>query len=145
MKIVRYNPLNLWRNPWKDLDRLFDFSLDGSLGPEKDILSFALDVSEDKDNIYVEADLPGFDQKDINVKIKGDILSISAKQEKEKEEKKKNFFYKERFQGSFFRALQLPAGVNSSKIDAQYKKGVLRLALPKREEEKEKEINIDVN
>ncbi|MBU1113125.1 MAG: Hsp20/alpha crystallin family protein [Candidatus Omnitrophica bacterium] len=145
MKLVRYKPLSLWANPWQDLGRLFDLTFDNSLGLGNDVLSPSLDISEDKENIYLEADLPGFEQKDIKVKIKGDILSISAKRQETKEEKGKNFFRKERFEGSFYRTLQLPAGVDASKVNADYQKGVLKLALSKKEEEKEKEIQIDLN
>ncbi len=145
MKLVRYRD-----NPWKaledlqnEINKLFDFSF-GKFPATSEIFAPSVDVYEDKDNIYVEADLPGFEQKDINLALKGDVLTISAQKEEKKEEKKKNYYRCERFQGKFYREVDLPASVEASKIKAVYKNGVLKITLPKKEEDKEKEIKIDV-
>ena len=104
----------------------------------------SVDVWDGKDNIYVEADISGVEQKDINVNLKDNTLTISAKKEEAKEEKKKNYYRSERYQGSFYRAMQLPSSVDESKIKANYKNGVLKLTLPKKEKDKAKEIKINV-
>jgi HSP20 family protein len=147
MALMRYRR----NDPWKmletlqeEINKLFDFSFGKIPATKEEILSPSVDIWEDKDNIYVEADLPGFEQKDIKVSVKGDSLSISAKKEETKEEKKKNYYRCERFQGSFYRELDLPSSVDTSKIKAQYKNGVLKITLPKVEKEKEKEIEIEV-
>ena len=146
MKLVRWSD-----NPWRaleqlqdEINRLFDFSF-GRLPQEVEtVYAPSVDVSEDKDNIYVEADLPGLEQKDINITLKKDSLCISAQREESKEEKKKNYHRIERVSRNFYREVALPSAVDASKIKAVYKNGVLKVTLPKKEEEKEKEIKIDV-
>ncbi len=147
MALMRYRP----EDPWKaletlqdEINKLFNFSFGKFPALKEEILAPSVDIWEDKDNIYVEADLPGFDQKDINLSIKGDSLVLTAKKEETKEEKKKNYYRCERFQGSFYRDIALPSSVDASKVKASYKNGVLKVTLPKKEEEKEKEIKVEV-
>jgi len=146
MRIVksRENPFSILDDLHQEINKLFDISFDRFPGQSNETLAPRLDISEDEANIYVDADMPGFDQKDINVKMKGDTLVISAQKEQKKEEKKKNYYRCERFQGNFYRALIIPKNVDVKKINAKHEKGVLSVTLPKKEEEKEKEININV-
>lgn len=146
MKLVRYR-----KDPWKaledlqnEINRLFDFSFAKLPTLREEVLAPSVDIYEDKDNIYVESDLPGFEQKDINISLKGNTLTISAQRDEKREEKKKDYYHCERFQGKFYRELDLPTTVETDKIKANYKNGVLKITLPKKEEEKEKEIKIDV-
>lgn len=139
------------REPWKvlttlqdEMDKIFSSWFGKVPSLRREAFTPSVDVSEDKDNIYVEADLPGMQRKDINIKMSGNSLVISAKKEEAKEEKKKNYYCCERYQGNFYRLMDLPSSVNVSKISAMYKDGVLKVALPKKEEEKEKEVKIDV-
>ncbi|MCM8826060.1 MAG: Hsp20/alpha crystallin family protein [Candidatus Omnitrophica bacterium] len=125
------------------MNRLFDFSL-AKLPKDKDVIAPAVDVYEDNENIYVETDLPGFEQKDIKLSIKGDNLVISAGREEKKEIKKDNYHRLERFHGEFQRVVNLNKKIDSTKIKANYKNGVLKVILPKKEEEKSKEIEIKV-
>ncbi len=127
-----------------EVDRLFDFFYPREIGSLDAVLVPKVDISEDKDNIYVEADVPGFDQKDIKVSLRDGSLLLSAKKEASKEEKKKNYHRIERSYGNFYRQIPLPGQVDESKVKAVYKSGVLNLTLPKKEEEKAKEIAIDV-
>ena len=76
--------------------------------------------------------------------ISGNVLTIKGEKKKEEEEKDEHHHYVERYYGSFQRSFQLPAGVKSDKIDATFDKGVLKVTLPKVEEAKEKEIEIEV-
>jgi HSP20 family protein len=148
MAIMRYRP----QDPWRALDalqekinRLFEisFSQMPTLGLREERVAPSVDMWEDKNNIYLEADLPGLDQKDISLSIKGDSLVISAKKEETKEEKRKDYYCCERFQGSFYRHLDLPTSVDTSKVKASYKNGVLKVTLPKKVKEEE-EIKIDL-
>jgi len=146
MKLVRWGD-----NPWRAIDelqneinRLFDFSYGKGLTATAALSVPSVDVSEDKENVYVEADVPGLEQKDINVTLRKDSLYITGKKEESKEEKKKNYHRLERTSQSFYREVLLPREVDGSKVKATYKSGVLKLALPKKEEEKEKEIKIEV-
>lgn len=146
MRLIRYrdNPLSLFDDLHREIDKLFDAGTGSFPSLADETLAPRLDISEDQSNVYVDADLPGFDQKDISVTMKGSSLTISAKKEKIDEKKKKNYYRCERFQGNFYRALTVPKSVDASKIKAEHKSGVLHLTLPKKEEEKEKEISINV-
>ena len=103
-----------------------------------------VDVSETKDSFVVKAELPGLETKDVNVSISGDVLTIKGEKKKEEEEKDEHHHYVERYYGSFQRSFQLPAGMNTDKINATFDKGVLKVTLPKVEEAKKKEIEIKV-
>ncbi|MDD5430331.1 MAG: Hsp20/alpha crystallin family protein [Candidatus Omnitrophica bacterium] len=144
MRLVRYkdNPLSLFDDLHQEIDKLFNVSAGKLPAIEQEVLAPRLDISEDEKNVYVEADLPGFDQKDISVKIKGGTLIISAAKEKTEEKKKRNFYRCERFQGNFYRVLALPKNINAGGIKAEHKKGVLHVTLPKKEEEKEVDVDV---
>ena len=146
MRLAKYK-----ESPWRaledlhdEINELFDFSLRKPLIVNDEILVPSVDIYEDKDNIYVDANVPGFEQKDISVSLREGSLSISAKREENKEEKKKGYLRRERFHGRFYRALSLPAAVDENKIKANYKNGVLKVVLPKKEEEEAGEVKIAV-
>ncbi len=128
----------------QEMNEILDFPTMRIANIQRNAFVPAVDISEDKDNIYVDVDAPGFDQKNINVHVKGDILTIAGKREETSEEHKRNFHKLERIQGNFVREISLAVAVDQSKIKALYRSGVLRITLPKKEEAKEKEININV-
>ena len=104
----------------------------------------AVDIVE-KDNAYeVTADLPGFDEKNIEVKLQNGSLCIKGERKSEKEEKKKDFHLTEREFGSFERRFTLPEGVDADKIEASLKKGVLTVTLPKKPEAQKPAKKIEV-
>lgn len=133
----------------REVDRLFDdFGTEFWRSPfrrELDVgLAPAVDIVE-KDNAYeVTADLPGFDEKNIEVKLQNDSLSIKGERKSEKEEKKKDYHLTEREFGSFERRFTLPAGVDADKIEASLKKGVLTVTLPKKPEAQKPAKKIEV-
>jgi HSP20 family protein len=91
----------------------------------------AVDVAE-KDKAYeITAELPGLDEKNVEVKVANGMLSIKGEKKEEKEEKKRDYYLSERRYGAFERRFQIPEGVDSDKIDATFKKGVLTVTLPK--------------
>lgn len=104
----------------------------------------SLDLSETKNDFVVKAELPGIDPKDIDISLANDILTIKGEKKQEKEEKEENYHIIERSYGSFTRSIRLPREVQSDKISASYKNGVLKITLPKSEEAKKKEIKIKV-
>ena len=104
----------------------------------------SLDLSETDNDIIVKADLPGIDPKDIDISLANDVLTIKGEKKQEREEKDENYHIIERSFGSFTRSLRLPRDVQSDKISASYKNGVLKVVLPKSEEAKAKEIKIKV-
>jgi HSP20 family protein len=104
----------------------------------------AVDIVE-KDAAYeVTADLPGFDDKDVEVKVVDNALVIKGEKKEEKEEKRKGYHLHERRSGSFERQFRLPEGVDADKIEATFKKGVLTVALPKKPEARKPEKKIEV-
>jgi HSP20 family protein len=102
----------------------------------------SLDVSETKDNFVVKAEVPGIDAKDIDISLTGDVLTIKGEKKQEKEEKEEDYHLVERTYGAFSRSIRLPAEVESTKIKASYKNGILRVTLPKSEKVKAKEVRI---
>jgi HSP20 family protein len=94
----------------------------------------AVDMREEKDEIVVKADLPGLDDKDIQVTVQDGTLTIRGERKEEKEEKGEEYYYAERAYGAFVRSLPLPAGVEADKVKATFKKGVLEVHLPKARE-----------
>ena len=104
----------------------------------------AVDLVETDKGFEVTAELPGLDEKNIEVKFVDGVLTIKGEKQEEKEEKKKDYYLHERSFGSFHRALHVPAGVDSDKIDATFKKGVLKVTLPKSAEAQKAEKKIAV-
>jgi HSP20 family protein len=148
---MRFHSLIPWRSAgyapvahrtfWPaDFDRLFDeaFRGFGLALPAQEAPAFSprVDVSESDEAYTVRADLPGLEEKDIQVSLEEGVLSIQGKLESEKDEKKEGVRYVERAKGSFYRKIALPAEVDTDKVAASYKQGVLTVTLPKRPEAK---------
>ena len=104
----------------------------------------AVDVTETDKAFEITAELPGMDEKSIEVKLANNVLTIKGEKQEEKEEKKKDYYLHERSFGSFERSFQVPDGVDADKIDASFKKGVLTLTLPKSAEAQKAEKKITV-
>jgi len=90
-----------------------------------------VDVSEDDKEIRISADLPGLDEKDIEVELSDDRLTIKGEKQEEREEKERSYRLRERTYGSFARSIQLPTGTDAGKTKAAFKKGVLTVTIPK--------------
>ncbi len=101
-----------------------------------------VDVYEKNNQIVVKADIPGIDEKDLSVELEGNLLTISGKKEEEKEVKEKNYHRIERSFGSFCRSITLPDGIEADKINAEYKKGVLTINIPKSKATETKKIEV---
>ena len=117
-----------------DINRLFD----AFMGPldtteNKETLLPRLDVAELKDRYEIKAELPGMDEKDIELTLEDGLLTISGEKKAETEEKEKGYYLKECSYGSFSRSVRLPDNISDDKIDAKFKKGVLTVKLPKKE------------
>jgi HSP20 family protein len=103
-----------------------------------------VDVYEKDNNLIVKADLPGIDEKNLNVELEGNYLTIKGSKEEEHEENGKGFRRIERSSGSFSRTIILPDNINHENIEAEYKKGVLMLTIPKNPESVTKKISVKV-
>lgn len=104
----------------------------------------AVDVSEKGSEYEITTELPGLDEKNVEVKLSNGTLTIKGEKKEEREEKQKNYQLSERSYGSFTRSFQLPEGIDASKIEAKLSKGVLTVKLPKSPEAKKKEKTIDI-
>jgi len=131
----------------EEMDKLWNrfFGEWPSMEPSRGEWAPSLDVSETKDNIVVKAEVPGMDAKDIDISLANDVLTVKGEKRQEKEEKDENYHRVERSYGAFSRSIRLPREVQSDKIKANYKNGVLKITLPKSEEAKKKEIKIKVD
>ncbi len=149
MTIVKFKPSgemdfsNNCKKFFGDLDSPF-FSQWGLKPFNSGDFSPRVDVTEDKNNLYVHAEIPGVDKKDIKINVVGDELTISGEKKSEEKDENKNYFRLERSSGSFSRSFTLPAEVVIDKIEAEYKDGVLNITLPKTEEAKVVEKQIEV-
>jgi HSP20 family protein len=104
----------------------------------------AVDVTESEKAYEITAELPGLDEKNIEVKVTDGSLTIKGEKQEEKEEKKKDYYLHERHFGSFERSFGLPDGVDASKIAATFKKGLLIVTLPKKPEAQKPAKKIEV-
>lgn len=102
------------------------------------------DVAETENSIEVSAELAGMDEKDINVSLDNNVLTIKGEKKEEKEEKKKDYHVSERCYGSFERSFSLPDGLDENNIKAKFNKGILHVIMPKTEKAKAKSKKIQV-
>ncbi len=133
----------------RDIDRMFeDFGRSWrlpSLAESEILLAPAIDVSETDDAIEVSAELPGIDEKDVDVEVADNVLTIKGEKTSEKDEQKKDYHLVERSYGSFKRSVALPYEVAPDKITAKFTKGVLTVTMPKPPQAKEKIKKVKVS
>ncbi len=103
-----------------------------------------VNIRETKDNVILMFELPGMEKKDIKVTVKDDVLTVSGQRHFKTEEKDDGWVRTEISSGSFTRSFTLPDTVNTDKVSADYKNGMLEIKLAKREERKPKEIEVNV-
>jgi len=104
----------------------------------------AVDVYEDEHNITLNIEVPGIDEKDIDVRVENNTLTVHGERKFEKEQKEENFRRVERQYGRFTRSFTLPHVVNTENIQAEYDKGILRIQLAKKAEAKPKQIKVNI-
>ena len=129
-----------------DINRLFDAFMSPFDGTEiRNSVSPKLDIAELKDKFEIKAELPGMDEKDINLSIEDGVLTISGEKKAETEEKDKGYYLKECSYGSFSRSVRLPDNIADDKIEAKFKKGVLVIDMPKKEPATSKVRKIEIS
>lgn len=104
----------------------------------------AVDIAEKDKTFEITAELPGMDEKNVEVTTANGQIVIKGEKKEEKEEKKKDYYLSERHYGSFERRFQIPEGADADRIEATFKKGVLTITLPKKPEAQKPEKKIDV-
>ncbi len=147
MGIVRWNPVGDFVRMRDGLDRMFRGMFPEEL-PEASLVrgqwAPSVDIRETGDNFLVTAELPGLGKEDVKISYEDGVLSIRGEKKQEQEEKDANYHRVERSYGVFERSFRLPSRVAVEKIEAKFKDGVLNLALPKAEEARPKQIEINV-
>lgn len=146
--MVRYNPNRSYLNLWNDFDALLGNLFDSNNADHN--RSIVVDIRETGDSYLIEAELPGFSEKDIDVKVEDRVLSISAsieqkheqKHEQKDEKKDQQFLVRERRSETFSRSFSLPEDVDVDRIDGNYRNGVLTLSLAKKPETKPRNIKV---
>lgn len=133
----------------REVERLFDeFTQGGFLTPagEREFaISPNLDVSETDSALEVTVDLPGVDEKDVDVTLSDNVLTIKGERKHERDEKKKDYHLVERSYGSFARSISVPFEVDTEAVKASFSKGVLKVSLPKPVTDKAKTRRIEVS
>jgi HSP20 family protein len=125
-----------WRVPARALSEMESFWRRAT-GP-------AVDIVEREKDYLVTAELPGLSEKDVELKLANDTLTIKGEKKEEKEEKRKGYYQSERRYGSFERSFRVPEGVDQDKIDASFNKGVLMVTMPKKPEAMKAARSIDI-
>jgi HSP20 family protein len=147
MALVKYNPLRELRTMQDQMNRLLNLSWNHDL-PGEDIKEGlwqpAVDIYETEDSIVIKAELPDVDQKDVDVHIEDNTLILKGERKHGSEVKKENYHRIERYFGTFQRSFSLPGTIDQEQVAAACDKGVLTITLPKKEETKPKQINIQV-
>ena len=145
MNIVKYDPFHDLRNLQDEMNRLFSGSISRG-GSQDEVLRGAwtpsVDIFENKNEIVLEAELPGMNSEDVNISIENNVLTLHSERKFEKKDEGDNFHRVERSYGSFTRSFTLPPTVSSENAQAEFQNGVLRLTLAKREEAKPRRIEI---
>ena len=160
MPFSRNMPMSRWgeeTDPFlqmrREMNRLFDdafggFGLPSVLGPALRQMPAApkIDVSETDNEIQVTAEMPGIDQNNVQVLLEDDRLIIRGekKEEREEDDKDRNYHVRERVQGAFSRTLPLPFAPDPNQVKAEFKNGVMTITIPKPQEVKQKQHRIDV-
>jgi len=154
MALVRWSPLR-W-DPFGEfstlqerMNRLFEDLIPATRKGEEELNTGtfypAVDISEGEKDITLKAELPGIDKKDVHVEINDGVITLRGERKIEKEDKKEHYHRVERSYGSFNRSFTLPTTVDSGKVKANYKDGILEVTLPRKEEAKPKSIPVEVN
>lgn len=153
MAIIKWTPQHTGWAPFQDLvtiqDRINNL-FEGSMG-YKDDKSLAsttwkplVDIFEDEQAITIKAELPEVNEKDVQITLDNNMLTIKGERNLEKEEKKESYHRVERYYGSFQRSFELPTSVDRDSISASYDKGVLKVVLTKKEEDQPRKVEIEI-
>ena len=144
--LTRWDPFRELTALQNRMNRLFEqqYGNDGEESLTTGAFVPPVDIYEDEHNIQLKLEVPGIEEKDLDVKVENNVLTVSGERKFEKEEKEENFRRVERRYGSFVRSFTLPTTVDSEGITADYTAGVLKLKLAKRAEAKPKQIKVNI-
>jgi HSP20 family protein len=144
--LTRWEPFREFSTLQDRINRVFRESYTGNQDDSLTTSSFApaVDVYEDEHKVSLKIEVPGIEEKDIDVRVENNTLTVHGERKIEKEEKEENYRRVERQYGSFTRTFTLPQTVDTENVSANYDKGVLKITLPKKAEAKPKQIKVNV-
>jgi HSP20 family protein len=145
MAIVRYDPFRDLRTLQEEVNRLFSTNMTRPFGDEgigRGAWNPSVDIYENKDQIVLEAELPGMKREDFELTVENSVITLRGERRFEKFDDADNYHRVERSYGAFTRSFTLPQTVSAEGASAEYQNGVLRVTLPKREETKSRRIEI---
>jgi HSP20 family protein len=145
MAIIKWDPYRDIVTLRDRMNRLFE-DMSGPRSEEKDILAGSwapsVDIYENENEVVLAAEIPGVDEKDVEIKIEDDNLILRGERRFEKETREENYHRIERSYGSFFRSFSLPGYIDQDRIEAVHENGVLKIRMPKRTELKPRKVKI---
>lgn len=146
MAIVRYNPFRELRTMQEQMNRLLDLAWNREAGEElkEGTWQPPVDIYEDAESVVIKAEVPDIEQKDIEVRIEDNTLTLKGERKLDQSVQKENYHRVERYYGPFQRSFSLPPTIDQEKVKANCERGVLTIILPKKEEKKPKQITVEV-
>lgn len=146
MKLIPFTKRNEVPTTARLFEELFDdFPFFGSTLPSRDYQAPSVDIMEKDGNLILRAELPGLNEKDIDLKIEGNILTLKGERKMENEDDKGTYHRVESYYGSFTRSFRLPDTVDYEQIKAEYKNGILKVTIPQKPEAKPRAIPVSVH
>ncbi len=143
--VLAWSPFDQLTNLRDEINRLFDSPPSNGGSDAFNSWAPALDVLEDKENLVVRLEVPGMKKEDINISLHENTVTVSGERRNEKKYEGSETSREERFFGRFTRSFQLPKAVDAAKVKANYKDGILTVTLPKAEEAKPRQIEIQTS
>jgi HSP20 family protein len=145
--VVRYEPFRGLSTLHDQVNRLFNETTFRGQNEDSAITAWApaVDIYETPNELVVKTDLPGVDEKDIDIRVENNLLTIRGERKFERNVPEDNYLRVERTYGAFSRSFSLPNTINPDGIHAEYRNGVLTVNLPKREESKPRQVKVAVN
>ncbi len=146
MSITRWDAFRNMATLHDQVNRLFENNPQGSRSDNSSLTTWApaVDIYENENALVIKADLPDMDEKDLDIRVENNTLTVKGERKFEQKVKEENYLRIERTYGSFSRSFSLPNTVNTEAIKAEYKNGVLTVELPKRAESKPKQVKVNV-
>ncbi len=152
MSIIKWTAAKELDDMKKELDKLFEDFLApigarrrGYIKPETGVITPSIEMFEKDNDVVIKAELPGINKEDMDISITNDVLTIKGEYKKSEEIKEENYYIREKVYGNFSRTIGLPPDVNTDKVEAELKNGVLQIVFAKKEEAKTKEKKITIS
>ena len=151
MALIRWEPVRELNTIQSEMNRLFNtfFDSPAASGGQSNAQSLrrwipAMDLVETEDAFVLRADLPGLSEKDVNIELEDNVLTVSGERKAEHEDRQEGYYRVERASGTFSRSLTLPEGVDPEGVSANFERGVLEVRIPKPEQRKPRKVAISV-